>query len=357
MKFSRLFWIPEEKRLPMVWRLIIQIVFMFLLSLPIGILQYFLMTSSIQPTVGLMIGLNILSILVTSLGFLGSIWLTGRLFGRRKFADFGVRFSRNWWTDFGFGALLGACLMALIFLAEYAFGWITITGTFQMDALPIPFWAGIALQLLVYINVGIYEEFFFRGFHLKNLAEGFNAFKRINPQTAIVIALVLTSIVFGVAHASNDNATFVSSFNIVLAGIFLAAGYILTGELAIPIGIHITWNFFQGNVFGFPVSGTNSGPTLVAIQQGGPDIFTGGAFGPEAGLIGIIAMFLGTMLVWWYVKLRYGKALLWENLAVPEFLPKHQAKLDAAATVMVAAEAEEIPVEIEETDSSEITEG
>ncbi len=122
----------------------------------------------------------------------------------------------------------------------------------------------------------------------------------------------------------------------------------LTGELAIPIGIHITWNFFQGNVFGFPVSGTNAGATLVAIKQSGPDIFTGGAFGPEAGLIGIAAVFLGSVLIWWYVKLRYGKALLWENLAVPEFLPKHQAKLDAAAAEAVAAE--EMPVE-EETEN------
>ena len=357
MKFSRLFWIPEEKRLPMVWRLIIQIIFMIVLSLPMGLLQYSLMNSAFQPTAGLIIGLNILSILATLAGFVGSIWLTGRLFGRRKFADFGVRFSRNWWTDFGFGALLGACLMALIFLVEYALGWVTITGTFQMDLLLFPFWAGIALQLLHYIAVGIYEEFLFRGFHLKNLAEGFNVFKRINPQTAIVISLLLSSIVFGLAHASNPNATWVSSFNIILAGIFLATGYLLTGELAIPIGIHITWNFFQGNVFGFPVSGTDSGPTLVAIQQTGPKLFTGGAFGPEAGLIGIVAMFLGSVLIWKYVDLRYGKALLWEKLAVPEFLPKHQAKLDAAAAVIVAVEAEEVPVEMEETDSPEITEG
>ncbi len=211
MKFSRLFWIPEEKRLPMVWRLIIQLIFMFLLSLPIGILQYFLMTSSIQPTAGALIGLNFLAIVTGLFGFVGSIWLTGRLFGRRKFSDFGVQFSRNWWIDLGFGALLGAALMGLIFLIEHSLGWIAITGTFQMASLPFPFWVGFLLQLLFFINVGIYEEFFFRGFHLKNLAEGFNAFKRINPQVAIVISLVLSSTIFGLAHATNPNATWISS--------------------------------------------------------------------------------------------------------------------------------------------------
>ena len=354
MKFLRLFWIPEEKRLSMVWRLVLQILFMALLSLPVGILQYFLMQGAFQPNAGTLIGLNLLAILSTLFSFLGSIWITGRLFDRRKFADFGVHFSRDWWTDLGFGALLGACLMAIIFLIEYALGWVKITGTIQMDPLPFPFIVGFLLQFLFFVGVGIYEEFWSRGYQLKNLAEGLNAFKRINPQIAVLVSMLVSSIVFGLLHAGNPNATVLSTFNIILAGIFLAAGYILTGELAIPIGLHITWNFFQGNVFGFPVSGTNAGATLVAIEQSGPKFFTGGPFGPEAGMIGIVAIFIGTVLIWWYVKLRYGKALLWEKLAVPEFLPKHQAKLDAAAAEAVAIE-EDAPI-IEETTTEEISE-
>jgi len=349
MKFSRLFWIHEEKRLPALWRLIIQLIFMSLISLPLSLLQYVLMTNVVNPGAGTILGLNLYSALANFAFIVGSIWLTGRLFGRRKFANFGVHFSRDWWIDLGFGALLGACLMALIFLVEYAFGWITITETFQMGSAPFPFIVGLLLALVHFISVGIYEEFLSRGFHLKNLAEGFNAFKRINPEIAIVISMLLSSTVFGLLHAGNPNATLMSTFNIILAGIFLAAGYVLTGELAIPIGIHITWNFFQGNVFGFPVSGTDAGATMVAIQQEGPTILTGGRFGPEAGLIGILAIFLGIALIWWYVKLRYGKVLLWEKLIVPEFLPKHQAKLDAAAakaiTMKEAPAIEEIVIE------------
>jgi hypothetical protein len=94
--------------------------------------------------------------------------------------------------------------------------------------------------------------------------------------------------------------------------------------LAIPIGLHITWNFFQGNVFGFPVSGTDAGATFIAIEQGGDALVTGGAFGPEASLIGIGAMVLGCALTVLWVRLRYGSAGIREKLATPELLPRKQ---------------------------------
>jgi uncharacterized protein len=96
----------------------------------------------------------------------------------------------------------------------------------------------------------------------------------------------------------------------------LGLGYILTGELAIPIGLHITWNFFQGIVFGFPVSGMEPVVSVVAIQQGGPEVWTGGAFGPEAGLIVYAAMILGGLLMAAWVKLRYGKVGMHHPLAI-----------------------------------------
>ena len=80
-------------------------------------------------------------------------------------------------------------------------------------------------------------------------------------------------------------------FNIVAAGLMLGLPYLLTGKLGLSIGLHIGWNLFQGNVFGFPVSGFEpSGATVFAIEQAGPPILTGGAFGPEGGLLGLLVI-------------------------------------------------------------------
>jgi len=71
----------------------------------------------------------------------------------------------------------------------------------------------------------------------------------------------------------------------------------VTGRLSTAIGLHVTWNLCQGAVFGFPVSGDKEGASLLGIQQGGPTLMTGGAFGPEAGLMGVLASLAGIVLL------------------------------------------------------------
>ena len=92
----------------------------------------------------------------------------------------------------------------------------------------------------------------------------------------------------------------------------------MTGSIAIPIGIHVSWNFFQGHVFGFPVSGGKDFfTTVVAIEQGGPELWTDGAFGPEAGLIGLFGFVLGALLVTVWIRVRYDGLSLFTAIADP----------------------------------------
>jgi uncharacterized protein len=131
-----------------------------------------------------------------------------------------------------------------------------------------------------------------------------------------LLAWISSSVFFGVLHADNPSATYVSTLNIVLAGLMLGFGYVLSGELAIPIGLHITWNLFQGAVYGFPVSGFGPfGATFLATEQGGPKLWTGGSFGPEGGLLGPAAMLLGILLIALWIRLRQGKISLHSPIA------------------------------------------
>jgi hypothetical protein len=113
--------------------------------------------------------------------------------------------------------------------------------------------------------------------------------------------VVLSSAIFGVLHLGNPNSSWVSAVGILFAGLFLAFGYLTTKQLWLSIGLHIGWNFFEGVVFGFPVSGLDI-YRLTRITVQGPELWTGGAFGPEAGLIVLPGMLLGGVLIFVYAR-------------------------------------------------------
>jgi uncharacterized protein len=256
------------------------------------------------------------------LGVLGATFLSGRWFDRRPFKKFGICLSKAWWADFAFGLGLGAILMGLIFLVGWLSGGLRITGFFEVYTTDTRFFSGLLLSLVFFICVGLYEELLSRGYHLVNLAEGLNH-PMLGQRGALILAFLISSLAFGLLHLGNPNATWMSTINIALAGVFLGLGMVLTGSLAIPIGLHITWNFFQGNVFGFPVSGLKLGATVIATEATGPAWLTGGSFGPEAGLLGVGAMLVGSVLIILWVR-RKGKVALAEDLAIYALVRKKE---------------------------------
>jgi membrane protease YdiL (CAAX protease family) len=256
----------------------------------------------------------LLNTTVSAAATLVAVGVAALLFDRRRVADFGLGIDRDWWVDLGFGLSLGAGLMALVFLLELALGWVRVTGTFDGGA--TGFVVGFVGILIVYLFVGFYEELVARGYLLTNVAEGLAGYVGVRGATAV--AVLVSSGLFGLAHFGNPNATALSTFNVALAGVMLALGYVLTDELAIPIGLHITWNFFQGAVFGFPVSGTGGFPRVLVIEQRGPDLVTGGSFGPEAGLLGVGAMALGSAAIVWWSGRKYGRRAIHPGLTTPD---------------------------------------
>jgi uncharacterized protein len=102
----------------------------------------------------------------------------------------------------------------------------------------------------------------------------------------MVIAVVIPAIYFGLAHTTNENATWLSTFNIVIFGLLFGTGYVLTGELALPIGLHFGWNFVQGFVFGVVAEEKEYGSVLVLTDDSSATLWIGQPYGAEGGLIG-----------------------------------------------------------------------
>ena len=317
-----MFWNGEENRLRTGWRIAAQVGGWLVLLLVGQLLVSLIFTTitggplSTAGPITRQIAAFVLQA-VMPLAIVATVWLAGRHLDKRPFADFGLHLDRVWWKDLGFGLLLGAFLMTLVFLVELSAGWVEVSGFFVAREGGLPFFPGLILPILSTIGVGFGEELWIRGYILTNLAEGLRG-KRFGKTAAIALATLLQAGFFALLHVTNPNTSLVSTVNIFLAALLLALGYVLTGELGLPIGLHITWNLFQGNVFGFPVSGTGySVGTFVATEQSGPALWTGGPFGPEAGLVGVSAMALGVLLTLLWVRARSENVQLSREIAEP----------------------------------------
>lgn len=326
----RLLWNAEERRLRALWRLLAFGAALGLVSWGWWLLIR-LRLGRDYLTFPLLIGA------VTAV-FFGGLWLAARFLDRRRFATLGFHIDRRWWWDLAFGFVLGAGLMAAVFVVEALAGWIDISRS--TADLPRRELVGTLVSHLAFcVAAGLTEEAISRGYVLRNLAEGLNS-ARLGARRALVAAWLGSSVWFGLHHLWNPGATLLSTLNLVLAGVLLGLPMVLTGSLAIPVGLHIAWNFFQGPVFGFPVSGLHFGSPLLQVTDLGPEIWTGGPFGPEGGLIGLFASGVGTAGVLLWVAKAHGQLALRSRLAQAPMAPEPAMNAEVSEAVSHVAEDE-----------------
>jgi membrane protease YdiL (CAAX protease family) len=286
---ARLFFSPDKQRLRAGWRLLIQtILLLFLLAclgFPVGL--FFTNSNQILSEQLLML----LSELVSFFAILISVFLSRRIMDQRSISSLGVDLSKKVVPDLAVGFMISLLSLVLVFVLEILFGWIHNVSFAWQTQSPISVISGSIIALILFIMVGWNEELLSRGYHLQTLTSGLN----------LPFGVIISSAIFGILHLTNPNATWVSVIGIFLAGLFLAFGYIRTHKLWLSIGLHIGWNFTEGVLLGFPVSGWN-GYQLTRIKINGPVIWTGGAFGPEAGLIILPALILGIILIYLYTQ-------------------------------------------------------
>ena len=174
---------------------------------------------------------------------------------------------RRLMPDTGVGFGIGLLFFVLVT------GCIALSGCYKVTGVGND-WNALARALFLFLVVAVGEEVLFRGI----------VFRMIDERWGTPVALVVSALIFGFVHITNENATVWSSIAIAVeAGLLLGAAYKWAGNLWVPIGIHWAWNFFQGPIFGFAVSGNETQALLKAAIEG-PAWITGGSFGAEASV-------------------------------------------------------------------------
>ncbi|MDG5767512.1 type II CAAX endopeptidase family protein [Balneolales bacterium ANBcel1] len=282
MKVFETVFVSSDGRIRAGWRLLIQIVLSLIFLIPLSLLAS-------------QVGGRNLQIVAGGIAITLGVWVSGWMVDKRPIRDFGLRITAGWWKECGIGFLMATLVMSVMVLILWMAGWIEFAGYGWERNSARGFMAVFGGYLITMAVVGFYEELWSRGYQLKNLTEGF--FTGYNRNSAGIIAIGISSLVFGVLHMSNPNATMFGMVTIVLAGIMLAIPYVVTGQLGYSVGIHFGWNFIQGGVYGLPVSGIPFRQSLLQAQVTGPDLWTGGRFGPEGGIIGIIGVVLLVVVI------------------------------------------------------------
>lgn len=176
-------------------------------------------------------------------------------------------------AEMGIGLALGALMMSV------AVGLLWVTGAITIETREVE---GLWRALAMTVQSGVMEEIAFRLILLRLIWRAFG----------LEAALLISAICFGFAHILNPNASWFAAIAIAVeAGIMLAGFYVLTGRIWMSIGVHAGWNFTQGWIYGAAVSGTSlfdGGPLNVEPVPGISEILSGGGFGPEASLAGLL---------------------------------------------------------------------
>jgi len=169
--------------------------------------------------------------------------------------------------EMGIGLLVGSGLYTGCMLILW------VMGIYRMDGLnPVSF---LVPAIASALSSGFLEELLFRGALFRIVEEWLGSW----------ISIIVSSVVFGLVHLANPDATLTGAIFIsVEAGLLLAAAYMVTRRLWMSIGFHVSWNYTQSAIFGGIVSGGIAEPGLIKPILEGPDLLTGGQFGLEASL-------------------------------------------------------------------------
>ncbi len=224
-----------------------------------------------------------------------AVYIARRWLDKKSFVSLGFANARNAWKDVLFGFFLSGAMAATVFAVMWQFDLISDVQLNVPDAAAV---RTLTILLLVTVLIAYWEELFFRGYLFQNMVAGMGR----NP------AVIVSCLLYGVAHAANPNAGIVSTLIIVLFGYLRLYGYLATGLLWLSIGMHIGWNFFQGPVFGYAASGHTDIASLLTHEPSSAGWLSGGQFGPEASVVTIPVVLLALLAMRFWAASRLSAA-------------------------------------------------
>lgn len=287
----------SQKKYPnFIWAIILSLIFLYggsiigeILTIPLYIVFLKIPLFFYNPDL-LLLFLNLLTFATIS----SLVFFRVKVIERRSLSSIGLN-KNNWLKKYLLGFFIGLVMMSIIVLILLSFGYITIEKN-PIQPVGVSAISSILVILFGWIIQGATEEIVTRGWLLNVLSNKYN----------IGVGLLISSTLFGLMHLSNPNVNYIAVINIILVGLFYGFYVIKTNDLWAVCGMHTAWNFAQGNLFGFEVSGIDvSVGSLIDLNLVGNDFVTGGIFGPEAGIVATFILLVSIIILLFIDKRGY----------------------------------------------------
>ncbi|HFU3733457.1 TPA: CPBP family intramembrane glutamic endopeptidase [Streptococcus suis] len=192
--------------------------------------------------------------------------------------------------DFLLGWGIGATMLTTCTLIMWGLGAIEFTSTqFSIKLLGEFF-----VLILAWSIQGTTEEVLSRGW----------MFSSLSAKHTIPVGILISSLFFTFLHLGNHAISFIPLLDLTLFGVLTCLMMLKTGNIWTIGSLHAAWNCFQGNVFAFPVSGTQAGHAFIQVSITGPEWLSGGDFGVEGS---VISLFVQSGMIAWLVYDLYYK--------------------------------------------------
>ena len=288
------FWNEVEGRLRALWRVLILLVIWFVGFVAVSV------AASALSSGGSVVVFNLVIFLAGGAWTVVLVLISTRFLDHRSLADFGFHFGKRWWKDFGAEVII----LLLAYGGFFVYG--LVTGLYEVTGFPTsggaPFLLALSVVALANLSQTSIEEVVFRGHLLRNTAEGLRS-PRVSAVVALFGGFLISGVAFSLLHLGQDGSfLYLIVYHLISAAWFTAA-FLLTGSLALPIGLHFANNFFIASL----ASGAGEGPAIFEVPSQLPEWY--GFF------LEIAYKLVALLLVLLYVRWSRGELRLHTQLA------------------------------------------